>query len=171
MAVHIRPATPDDARAIAEVHVASWRWSYRDLLPASALDALSVDSREVMWRSWFASAEERAVLVVAEEYKAVVGFAGAGPSRDDGAGADTAEVRTLYLLEPASGRGIGRTLFAALTEPLRAFGYRRATLWVFEGNDRTRRFYEAAGWRSDGARDTYDIVGVGYPVVRYETDL
>ena len=32
--VVIREATPDDARAIAEVHVASWRWAYRDDLPA-----------------------------------------------------------------------------------------------------------------------------------------
>ena len=39
--VVIREATPDDARAIAEVHVASWRWAYRDDLPAEFLDGLS----------------------------------------------------------------------------------------------------------------------------------
>ena len=43
--VVIREATPDDARAIAEVHVASWRWAYRGDLPAEFLDGLSVDDR------------------------------------------------------------------------------------------------------------------------------
>jgi len=42
----IRPATPEDARAIAEVHVASWRYAYRGLLPDDVLDRLSVEERE-----------------------------------------------------------------------------------------------------------------------------
>ena len=41
--VVIRDATPSDSRAIAEVHVASWRWAYRDDLPAEFLDGQSVD--------------------------------------------------------------------------------------------------------------------------------
>ena len=43
MPVTVRDATVDDARAIAEVHVASWRWAYRGQLPDDLLDGLSVD--------------------------------------------------------------------------------------------------------------------------------
>ena len=32
MSVTIRAATPKDARAIAEVHVASWHWAYRPIV-------------------------------------------------------------------------------------------------------------------------------------------
>ena len=49
MGVTIRAATVADARAIAEVHVEGWRWGYRDLLPATVLDALDVDEREAWW--------------------------------------------------------------------------------------------------------------------------
>ena len=42
----IRTATPEDARAIAEVHVASWRAAYRGVLPDTYLDRLSVDENK-----------------------------------------------------------------------------------------------------------------------------
>jgi L-amino acid N-acyltransferase YncA len=171
MAVEIRPAAPEDARAIARVHVASWRWAYRGIVAETALEGLSVDAREAMWRSWFDSHEVRASLLVAVDRGTVVGFAGGGEPRDEDATSDTAEVRTIYLLETAAGSGLGRALLAALMDALRADGYQRAMLWVLEGNTRTLRFYEAAGWRPDGAREGYEIGGASYPVVRYATDL
>jgi hypothetical protein len=42
----IRRASQSDARAIAEVHVASWRETYRGIVPDAFLDALSVAERE-----------------------------------------------------------------------------------------------------------------------------
>ena len=51
MSVTVRGATADDARAIAEVHVASWRWAYRGQVPDRILDELSVDEREAIWRA------------------------------------------------------------------------------------------------------------------------
>jgi L-amino acid N-acyltransferase YncA len=171
MAAEIRPGAATDAREIAEVHVASWRWAYRGIVADATLEGLSVDAREEMWRSWFDSDETRASLFVAVDRGTVVGFASGGEARDEDAAPDTAEVRTIYLLEAAAGSGVGRALLAALTDGLRAHGYQRATLWVLEGNERTRRFYEAAGWRRDGAREGYEIGGTSYPVVRYTTDL
>ena len=35
---------------------------------------------------------------------------------------------------------------AGAEERLRGLGFRRAELWVLVGNERARRFYEAAGW-------------------------
>ena len=171
MAAEIRLAAPEDAHAIAYVHVASWRWAYRGIVADAVLEGLSVDAREEMWRSWFDSHEARASLFVAVDRGSVVGFAGGGETRDEDATPVTAEVRTIYLLKPATGSGIGRALLAAITDGLRAPGYERATLWVLEGNDRTLRFYEAAGWRPDGAREGYEIGDTSYPVVRYATDL
>jgi hypothetical protein len=40
----VRMARPTDARAIAEVSVASRHWSYRDVLPEADLAALSVEA-------------------------------------------------------------------------------------------------------------------------------
>jgi hypothetical protein len=53
---------------------------------------------------------------------------------------------------------------------LRARGYRSATLWVFAGNEQGRRFYEAMGYRADGATK---ILTPGAPLeaVRYRREL
>lgn len=169
--VRIRDGRPEDARAIAEVHVASWRWGYRELLPEAKLDALSVADREAMWAGWFADPEPRAEVLVAEVDGSVVGFTGYGPSRDEDASEKAGEVRTIYLLEEAAGRGIGRDLFATAEERLRALGYEEATLWVLEANQRTRRFYEIAGWKPDGATSTERVDCANLPTVRYRVDL
>jgi ribosomal protein S18 acetylase RimI-like enzyme len=171
----IRRAVVGDARAIAEVHVEGWRWGYRDILPDALLASLSVDDRERLWvRVLTEPRPERTSCVLAEgSGGAVLGFAACGPADGDflpppeGAG----EVHALYLREALRGTGVGRALFVEANEALRANDFPTAVLWVFEANDRARRFYEAAGWRTDGARAVHRFEGGERPVVRYVVDL
>jgi RimJ/RimL family protein N-acetyltransferase len=169
--VVIRDATLLDARAIAEVHVESWRWAYHDDLPAEFLDGLSVDDRERTWNRWLEPGQSRAGILVAEDGDRIVGFCGFGPSRDDGATERTAEVLTIYLLPEMTGRGIGRDLFAEAVARLRGFGYERAMLWVMASNDRSRHFYERAGWSWDGTTSEHRFDCANVPIVRYAADL
>jgi RimJ/RimL family protein N-acetyltransferase len=169
--VAIRDATPSDSRAIAEVHVASWRWAYRDDLPAEFLDGQSVEAREREWVEWLAPDQPGAGTIVAETDDGVVGFCSFASSRDDDAPAHTAEVLTIYLLRDAAGRGIGRELFSAAVGRLAELGYERATLWVMASNDRSRRFYEAAGWSWDGTVSEHRFDCANVPIVRYAVDL
>jgi RimJ/RimL family protein N-acetyltransferase len=169
--VVIRDATPSDSRAIAEVHIASWRWAYRDDLPADFLDGQSVDARQRRWDEWLAPDQPGAGTLVAETDEGVVGFCSFAPSRDADAEADTAEILTIYLLRDAVGLGIGRELFASAIGRLGELGYDRATLWVMASNDRSRRFYEAAGWSWDGTTSEHRFDCANVPIVRYTVDL
>src|SRR5687767_13626444 len=90
--VRIRRATPEDARPVAEVHVASWRHAYAGVLPDAYLDRLSTDEREAMWRGAFADPDRRNGAFVAEEGGRVVGFASFCPSRDEDSPEGTGEV-------------------------------------------------------------------------------
>lgn len=167
----VRAATSEDARAIAEVHVASWRAAYRGLLPDGYLDRLSVDEREAQRREHLDDpAGEWGTLVVEEDGR-VVGFVTFGPSRDEDAPPGTGEVPAIYLDPAVVGTGIGRDLFAQATTGLRHAGYGRATLWVLEANERARRFYEKAGWTWDGATSRHDFDCANEPMVRYAVDL
>jgi len=171
MPIAVRPATAEDARAIAEVHVASWRWAYRDALSAATLDALDVEERAGMWAERIGEAGEATETLVATDDGTVVGFCSYGPGRDLDAAPLTGEVYAIYLRPETVGRGAGRTLFARASERLHALGYRGATLWVLETNQRTRRFYEAAGWSTDGATDVHELRNETVPIVRYRTDF
>jgi L-amino acid N-acyltransferase YncA len=169
--VVIRDATPSDARAIAEVHVASWRWAYRDALTAEFLDGLSVDDREWEWDRSLVPDHPGTGTLVAQERDRIIGFSSFAGSRDDDASERTAEVLTIYLLPDATDRGVGRKLFAATIDRLRAFGYDRATLWVLASNARSRRFYEKAGWAWDGTMSEHRFDCANLPIVRYAAQL
>jgi ribosomal protein S18 acetylase RimI-like enzyme len=171
-AATIRAAKPEDARPIAEVHVASWRDAYRGLLPDDYLEKLSVDERAAQRLVWFADpVPGSGVLVAEDDAGRVVGFAPFGPSRDDDAPDGTGEVPAIYVDPGAVGRGIGRELFAETSAALREAGFTRATLWVLEANALARRFYEKAGWTWDGAISTHMFDCANEPVVRYAVDL
>jgi L-amino acid N-acyltransferase YncA len=148
--ITIRPAGPSDARTIAEIHVRAWRWAYQGLMPVELLEGLSVEQRERMWGRSLSPQGPPNRILVAEGEGRVVGFVATGPSQDPDATPDTGEVYAIYLEPAVVGTGVGRELFSRATDGLRAEGYRAATLWVLDTNERTRRFYQAAGWRPDG---------------------
>lgn len=50
-ALTIRRATPADARSIAELHVHSWQWAYRGLLPDAFLLNKQTSPAEALWRT------------------------------------------------------------------------------------------------------------------------
>jgi ribosomal protein S18 acetylase RimI-like enzyme len=156
----IRPATPDDAEAVARVHVETWRAAYAHALPAEGLAGLSVTQRTEMHR--------RFPPVVAEVDGEIVGFVSVGPGTDP----DTdGELYAIYVLPDHWGSGVGRALMRAGEERLRELGHQHAVLWVLEDNPRARRFYEAAGWTLDGTRRPIEIFGQPVPEIRYEKSL
>jgi GNAT superfamily N-acetyltransferase len=154
----IRRAAPADARAIAAVHVASWRVAYRGIVPDAVLDGLSVDHRERGWRERLGRpGDDASFTLVAECDGAVAGFcAVSAPSRDDDADDGTAEIAAIYV-EPARWRtGVGGALLHAALDALRADGWREVTLWVLEANTRGRAFYARLGFELDGAAQSLE---------------
>lgn len=170
--MEIRPAETTDARAIAAVHVASWRAAYARLVPDDVLADLSVDRRETMWRDNLVRSEwpARGTLVLLSD-AAVVGFASVGPSRDDDTTAGTGELWAIYLHPDHWGTGSGRRLLSEAVTRLDDAGFDRATLWVLAGNDRARRFYAADGWSPDGAERAETRPGFVLDEVRYARTL
>ena len=65
------------------------------------------------------------------------------------------------------GRGVSRLLLAVAVRMLAEVGLDDITLWVLEGNQQARRFYEACGFKPDGTRQLLDIGGL-VPEVRYQ---
>jgi len=172
--VTIRDARPADARAIAEVHVAGWRWAYEGQLPASVLDGLSGDERETFWRSQLETpAAGSGCLVAEDEQLRIVGFASYGTgAEDDGPAIPGAgELFAIYLLHEVLGTGVGRALFSAAEDGLRAVGFATGFLWVLETNDLARRFYEKAGWAWDGTTSQHRFDCGNRPIVRYAATL
>lgn len=140
--ISIRLATPNDAVAIAHVHVESWRTTYAGIVPEEYLAGLDESLRVKLWQEWLGGG---AVILVAERKAAIVGFVHAGKIRESIETAD-AEIYSLYLLREAQGRGIGRCLLHEVALVLEEQGFKSLGLWVLERN-RSRGFYENCGGR------------------------
>jgi GNAT superfamily N-acetyltransferase len=162
----VRTATPDDAPAVARVHVETWRATYAGLIPQAVLDGLSVERREAFWRS-IAEAPGEHRLLVAEAAGRVVGFASTGPARDDDLPPGSGELEAIYVEPAAWGKGHGARLFRRAVADLRERGIAPLVLWVLTENARGRRFYDAMGWRPDGAARPIDFDGTAVEEVRY----
>lgn len=168
----VRAARPDEAEAIADAHVRGWLTTYRGIVPDEVLDGLSVERRTTFWRDTVTAETATDAHVdrtwVIEEAGRVQGFASTGPIRDQPDGlAGAGEVFAIYLTPEARGRGLGRTLFAHAVDDLLTRGLDPVVVWVFEANTGARRFYEAAGFTLDGARQPVEFGDVSLPEIRY----
>jgi GNAT superfamily N-acetyltransferase len=170
----VRDAVPNDAENVARVHAASWQVAYDHIFPAEALARLgdAADRRAAYWRREVEARVPLSSTLVAESDDEIVGFVDVRPSRDDGVEPDhTAELTAIYVAPRAWGTGAGRLLMAEALERLRRLEFEEATLWVLEDNSRARRFYEIAGWRTDGAVKQDEFLGTAVREIRYRRSL
>lgn len=116
----IFPAGLEDALALAQVHVTSWRETYRGLLPDSFLDRMSVPVNTRRFAKSIISPAEHEITLAAADRDGIVGYAAGGPSRARLAG--EAEVTTLYLLRAHQGHDLGRRLLTAAAPRVRRPG-------------------------------------------------
>jgi GNAT superfamily N-acetyltransferase len=158
-----RWAIVDDAPALAEVHVATWRRAYKGIFSDEFLDSLDRERRERWWHRFIADGAR--VHVVGDDR--VVGFCHAGVSDEAGWG----EVFAIYVHPSHWGLGLGRELLHAGQETIAESGLHRALLWVLEANRRGRAFYERQGWEVGKPFRVEEIGGVQVTEVRYEIDL
>jgi GNAT superfamily N-acetyltransferase len=140
----IRRATPADAPAIAAMEARTWRHAYADIVEPERMPTVEDQAPR-----WVAHLEGGGTVHLWDQDGRVVGFATAGPGRDD---ATTGELYAIYVDPPAQGAGVGTALLAAAEQSLREASHREAILWTFEANGLARAFYERHGWELDGAR-------------------
>ncbi|HEY3801129.1 MAG TPA: GNAT family N-acetyltransferase [Kofleriaceae bacterium] len=156
----IRQATPDDASGIASAQLASWRSSYRGILPDAVLERLDL-SRWTESRRRIAHDRSLLQLVAYDlSHGDIVGFCDAGPSRRTTAAAG--EVYALYLVQHAKRHGLGSEMLDHAISWLRTGDRHSMIIWVLEGNQHARRFYEARGGQLGS---TYQSQVHGFPVL------
>ncbi len=145
----IFPPGPADAEALAHVHVASWRETYRGLLPDAFLARMSEPGFARRFRRDLTRPDGPLTLAAADRF-GLVGYASGGPSRRGIEG--EAEIAVLYVLRPSQGRGVGRELLTRTARALREQGARSLLISVLRENFHARGFYEHLGGVAEPAR-------------------
>jgi L-amino acid N-acyltransferase YncA len=154
--MNIRKATMEDAKAIATVHVESWKTTYQGIVPAEYLAQLRVSEKEQLWQRGL-NQPKHSIFVVEEDGK-VCGFISGGKNRaTHGKEAKyEGEIYAIYLLKEAQGKGYGTKLVKALVDDFQRDGIRSMVVWVLADNP-SRLFYERLG----GEKIAEGIIDIG----------
>lgn len=145
--LQLRLATPDDARALAGVFIASWRAGYPGIVNQDLLDALDEDET-TDWLRGLMATHGFTTWLVHSQAGTVLGFSRHG---EDPADSRRGHIYSLYVHPAAGGRGIASALVDHDLRLLAERGLDTVTLWVFEANEKARRLYASFGFVPDGA--------------------
>lgn len=149
MARSIRPVRPDDAEALAALHVATRREAYAHLLPPTFFDEEHLEGRRRMWRRITADPPQMSVVRIAEtDTGEAIGLAMSGESTESDASRRARQLYMLYVTAEHHGSGVGQELLDAV------LGDEPAMLWVAKENPRAIAFYRRNGFAFDGAEQT-----------------
>ncbi len=140
-----RLATSFDAAEIAELHCASWRDAYANVLDPAFLAGPIEADRRALWSSRLEQPDPRRITLIGEEAgsSAVVGFGCAYADLDPVWGS---WIDNLHVRPEARGNGAGRQIIDALATIVNASALMPGIhLWVFEANEAALRFYLRLG--------------------------
>ncbi len=139
----IRRATHSDVDALAALHVAVWRATYRDVAPPAALSQLDEERRSAGWRA-FLDQPEPAAAFVTDGVDGLTGLVAVGQGTQS-ALSGLGEVKHLYVSSSARGTGLGRLLLQHGARHLVRHGASRVGLAVVVQNSAARAFYARLG--------------------------
>jgi ribosomal protein S18 acetylase RimI-like enzyme len=164
----IRKAAIDDAEALTQAHIRSWRAAMEGFIPAKEV-AKFCDSRPQRWKEGLSREDHttHAVLLDGE----IVGWFAFGPCRGDFADDRYCHLYAIYLDPSAQRRGAGRQIMAYAEERAREMGKSAMVLKVFAKNKSSRRFYEACGYHKDGRGRVRRDYGRRLRVLRYVKEI
>jgi ribosomal protein S18 acetylase RimI-like enzyme len=162
----VRPARPEDVEDIVAIGLRSWQEGFRDVVPRG----LMPDPGGLRARIRERIAERAPSIAVGVLDDEVLGWITFGASRDADANPSVGEVWALNVHPGAWRRGIGRELVTHALDRLARAPFSEATLWTFRDTPRSRSFYEALGFETDGATQRREASG-GTIEVRYRIGL
>ena len=155
----IRPATPEDASRIAEVHIAAWKAAYIHFIPQVVLDNLNHSQWEEKTRNHIS---EGAHFLLSEAEGVTAAYALWLPFPRSIDWPHKNLISSLYCHPDYFGQGHGTKLIRACARLAQKQEHTGMMIEVFKDNVRTLALYERLGGRqiSEG---TFTFEGKPYP--------
>lgn len=169
--LRIHQATHADIEALREVGCTTYREHFAPIWSPAGLQAfLDRDFSHDALRRSLALSDSQLWLLASDDSAQVVGLAKINWSAPAPVAGETgAELRKVYFLKAAAGRGYGKQFMQFICERALQRGERMVWLTVLKSNPDARRFYEAFGFKQIGEIPfKTDLADIGMDVMRLE---
>jgi putative acetyltransferase len=143
----LRPATPDDVDAIAELFHRGWHDAHPGHVPEGLTERRTAEAFHDRVTRRVAETDE---TTVADADGVIAGFIMI----------DGDEAEQIYVDRSFRGSGLASTLLTEAERQIAAAGHDVAWLAVVRGNARARAFYAKQGWVDEGDLD-YPVTALG----------
>ena len=154
MSFNIRAAAPADAAKCADIHMRSWVFAYKDIVPMDIIESHNV-RRPAMWQELLANNEDIHYVAVLDDI--IIGIITINPPYENDLPETVYELSGLYLDPDYVGKGFGRLSMDWIKSEIFSRGYKMISLWVLDKNIRAKSFYEKYGFKPDGKRSESGI--------------
>ena len=169
--LRIHQATPADLDALREVGCTTYREHFAHIWSPAGLQAfLDRDFSHDALRQSLETSDSPLWLLASDDNAQVVGLAKVNWSAPTPiTGEVGAELRKIYFLKSAAGRGYGKRFMQFICDQAVARGERSLWLTVLKSNPGARRFYEAFGFKWIGEIPfKTDLAEIGMDVMGLE---
>jgi len=144
--ITLKVAQPKDARKLGELLFEC------NKVIAGAMQAADASCDQSLEDCIQSFRQNRCCDVITGWYEAqMVGFCNYGPGRDSDILKDTGEIYHLFIKPEYQRGGDGRRMLHEAIRKLRREEYSQVVVWVGEDNIVAMAFYEALGFKNDGA--------------------
>jgi len=144
----IRPANVFDAPVLGDLHAASWRNAYREMLSAAFLAGDVAAQRRAAWTQRLACLGANEHVFITGTGHAALGFVSMFGNQDPQWGSF---LNNLHVLPSHQRQGIGtRLLHACARLCAQRYSHPGLWLWVAQGNVQAQRFYLRHGAQNRG---------------------
>lgn len=142
MTLQIRTATLQDVEQIAQVHIVSWKITYRELFSESFLENVTPESRYILWRNNINDPNK--IVLVLEKNAEIIGFIAGDPAKQGKYAQYDGDITALYFKEEERRKGYGQLLFHALLTEFTKRGYHNCIVKVLKESN-CNYFYKKLG--------------------------
>ena len=160
----IRRAVPGDESTLAYIQTESWKAAFKNILSEEDLERCTVlDRATQMYRKLLLENKRNGYILELDGKGHLIAWWDRTREPDM---PGYAEIICIHSLQDNWRKGFGSKMMDKLLHDIANVGYKRAMLWVFDENDRAKKFYEAKGFLKNGKAKT----GLGVTEVMYIKD-
>lgn len=148
--VHIRRVKNGDEKSLAYIQTESWKEAFREILAADVLSKCTeMERTTAMYRKLIEEQKGNGYILEVDGKPHCIAWWDATREKDM---PGYAELICIHSLKDNWRKGYGSQMMSRILEDVKAAGYDKMMLWVFDNNVRAIRFYEAHGFVTSGRK-------------------